>query len=270
MAKVFIQRGKITAITDKSVEKDGKKSVRCAVDLEVPGKWNPETKSRPTQKFTVWYFDGTIQKASTVLKAAEYLIGKTVVLSYEEGVRGGYIGYDRPTSHGFATCPAEVKPYDEDATINFKRALKTMVDAGELPEYNCDPTKISDLLKLYQNIAGMEGENAKELRDSTTRLFYGAKYAFIGPVGAIAEVGSKGAVRVSVPLYHKKDEEATWVDITFWDAQPAANLLKIVKPGDTVLFTGLYERPEYNGRRQFSGKYWDLVAHKQPKPETEG
>lgn len=95
-----------------------------------------------------------------------------------------------------------------------------------------------------------------------------SKDIFMGVVGSVTEgTASSGShyTRISMPEETRKDEESSWISITFWDsetsnvAERAAKLLAKRDDHFKRAIVRCKERGEYNGKKQYTGYEFDLL-----------
>ena len=213
--------------------------------------WDPQMKTWNEPEVIAWYY----AKACEALSKREFLIGANVLLTAHEDEKSNLYGDDLPTSWGMIATPAEMRDHTEADEISFRNAVIGMKSAGLRPHEWEVPT--DDPARIEAAVISADGKTDAEkmFRQAAGKLIRQARYAYIGPVGAVSE--KNGNVRLSVG--YKRSGNTVWNDIQFWADKSTGKIseggeaaLKL-NQGDVIVVTGLIRRADYKDRRQFTG-----------------
>lgn len=266
--------GKLLEATEKETKNSGK---ACVVKLEVEGKWNPDTQTRPTETKTVWYFNkDNAPLADWALNACEKAVGKTVLLTATE-YQGHFQGEDTPGTYKLCTVPSVLRTFENETDENdafnaFDEALFTVKEKGLLPDdYTVDLSTskaVKDCIKL---LATIEGDEARAARIAAQKLLTYERNCFIGRVASVRDDPEKERVSLSVALPGTKEgEETKWASFVF-DEKLRPNVLKVFTTDGALIKDKEGHGPravlfgkavhEFNGRTYIDGTGFRRVYH---------
>lgn len=232
--------------------------------VEAQGKWNSETKERDKVIKKICYYSSNGQNEACLKR--DFLVGQTVALivknTADENLK---IGIDLPTSHGFLSVPAELKPASAEAIGTFNDLLAQARKYKRLPaDYEANAGDVKSLADLSSAISSTTDPILTQLRKAVSDLYWCEKWSYIGPIGGVYGLKNTPHIkRIEVCPYHKVNEVAAWSSLTFWDEESSRNLETCnFKPGDILYFNGMIKRRPYHNKEQFSAQKFHEVQRK--------
>lgn len=253
--------GELQSVTETQT-KTGSRVAKCVINAQ--GRWNSETNARDVVVTTLYYYDSDVKTDATRCLQRTFLVGRTVAAVGKITERADvYLGRDLPVSHGFCRVPPELKPADPEAIKEFNNALNKCYKFRKIqPDYTVNMGSAAELSNLYNTYAANKDPIISDLTKAVTKLFWGEKWTFIGPIGGIYSCNNGALRRISVCPYHA-DGPAQWADITLWNEEDSRKIAASgAKAGDIVLFDDMFRRNPYNGKQQYAGYHFHIISRK--------